>query len=123
MPTAHQWSPPPPEPTDDTEAHSVSDGCHTDGGLTVADLIAKIGAPSPGRPSHRRAAPETEPTGSVPYQADPSVQVPQCDYGAYAVSTSSAYASELPDLEIAHRSRRSARAGPAEQTIVLPTTW
>lgn len=35
-------------------------GCHAGGGVSVADLIAKIGAPD--RPVHRRAAPEDEPS-------------------------------------------------------------
>jgi LCP family protein required for cell wall assembly len=102
----HRWSPS-PEPDD---AEPV--GCHTDGGLTVADLIAKLGTPGTGRPSHHRAAPETRPT--------------EPDYDAYvvasAVSASSAYASELPDLDIAHRARRDTAYPKAEQTVVLPAT-
>ncbi|MGH3966744.1 MAG: LCP family protein, partial [Mycobacterium sp.] len=99
---AHRWSARPPERTDEP----ASSGCHTDGGLTVADLIAKIGAPNTGRPSRRRAAPEAEPPQSAPEQPDRSVAAPQYHYDAYAAATSSAYASELPDLEIAHRSDR-----------------
>src|SRR5208283_3713339 len=41
-------------------------GCHADGGVTVADLIAKVGAPAADRPSHRRAAPESEPSEAGP---------------------------------------------------------
>ena len=124
--TAHRWSPPPPEQTDQAEAHSVG-GCHADGGLTVADLIAKIGAPGTRRPSHRRAAPEAEPAESVPHQPDRSVEELRFDYDAYAASPafldSEAYASELPDLEIAHRPRRSGgESAAAEQITVLPET-
>ncbi|KAA8939282.1 MAG: LytR family transcriptional regulator, partial [Mycobacterium sp.] len=88
----HRWWSPSPEPGD-----AESAGCHTDGGLTVADLIAKLGAvPRAGRPGHHRAVPETGTT--------------EPDYDAYvvasAVSASSAYASELPDLDAAHRRTR-----------------
>lgn len=41
------------------EDHAEQTGCHAGGGVSVADLIAKIGAPD--RPVHRRAAPEPEP--------------------------------------------------------------
>ncbi|MGB8386975.1 LCP family protein [Mycobacterium sp.] len=51
---------------DDTEKV----GCHTGGGVTVADLIAKVGAPTRDRPSHRHAAehatPDTEPPEAAP---------------------------------------------------------
>src|ERR1700744_660163 len=33
-------------------------GCHTEGGVSVADLIAKIGAPATDRPSHHHQAPD-----------------------------------------------------------------
>lgn len=56
----HRWQPetaiePTPPQEDDTE-HT---GSHAGGGVSVADLIAKIGAPD--RPIHRRAAPEADP--------------------------------------------------------------
>src|SRR5438270_6533996 len=64
----HRWQPEPPlaEPTGPAEPveapadEAEPSGCHTDGGLTVADLIAKVGAPT-NRPSRRRAAPDPEP--------------------------------------------------------------
>lgn len=93
---ADRWSPPPPERTDDAEPT----GSHAGGTLTVADLFAKIGASGADRPSHRRAAPETEPARSVPYHPDEQLQY---DYYAYTFSTSTAYAAD-----------------GAEQTTVLP---
>src|ERR1700739_1382443 len=47
--------PPPTEPVadEDGEPH----GCHTDGGLTVADLIAKIGGPTAPPPRRHPPAP------------------------------------------------------------------
>ncbi|MGB6208060.1 LCP family protein [Mycobacterium sp.] len=107
---AHRWSPPPaPTEPDDDGPH----GCHTDGGLTVAELIAKIGGSTTERPRHRRAAPDPEPT---------EPELPQPDDGhddAYAVSP--AYAFALTDLEVSPPERRSGRAD-AEQTTVLPKT-
>jgi LCP family protein required for cell wall assembly len=110
---AHQWSVAAPEPTHD--AHSV-DGGHAAGAITVADLIAKIGAPNAGRSSHRRAAPASEPADSVPH--DPFIDEPGYDYDAYTASTE-AYASELPDLDTAHRPRAGTAA---DDTAVLPVT-
>ncbi|EUA51648.1 hypothetical protein I552_2594 [Mycobacterium xenopi 3993] len=62
-----QWSA--PLPVDETAGHAEDaepTGCHTDGGLTVADLIAKLGGAPAQRPRHHHAAPETEPPVDVP---------------------------------------------------------
>ncbi|RAV00392.1 LytR family transcriptional regulator [Mycobacterium colombiense] len=64
----HRWQPdtgiePVEAPVDDTDRG----GSHARGGVSVADLIAKIGAPD--RPVHHRAAPEDpepEPAGDEP---------------------------------------------------------
>ena len=63
--SAHRWlpEPAPDEAVELVDAPAVETekaGCHTDGGLTVADLIAKVGAPSTARPSHHRVAPDAE---------------------------------------------------------------
>lgn len=94
---------PAPPPGSDAEPS----GSHTEGGLTVAELIAKVGGSTTTGRSHRRAAPETEPPEQTDYR-----------YGAYDVSMSSAYTSELPDLDAVHRPRRPV---DSEQTVVLPT--
>src|SRR5690242_4576463 len=66
---AHRWPPEPsliesaapairppiePEAGDDEPA-----GCHTSGGVSVADLIAKVGGTAGRRPSHHLFAPDT----------------------------------------------------------------
>ncbi|OBB93023.1 LCP family protein [Mycobacterium sp. 852002-40037_SCH5390672] len=62
----HRWQPETAiEPVEPYEDDNKRGGCHTGGGVSVADLIAKIGAPD--RPVHRRAAPEdpqVEPSGT-----------------------------------------------------------
>lgn len=71
-------------------------GCHTGGGLTVADLIAKVGAPNAARPSHRRAAPDDEPDEAapeLPVELQDTQVIP-----AYSLDA----AAELPDLEAAN---------------------
>ena len=121
---AHRWSPPPTptsrsmspltEPADDD---GEPRGCHTDGGLTVAELIAKIGGSTAERPRHRHAAPELEPP-----EHDANQPGDEQDDGyddAHAVSP--AYAFALTDLEVSPPERRSGRAD-AEQTTVLPKT-
>jgi LCP family protein required for cell wall assembly len=69
-------------------------GCHTSGGLSVADLIAKVGGTTPTAPRHHRLAPDPEPS-----QPTPEVPV---DQQATQVIDTPAYSfdvvSELPDL-------------------------
>lgn len=68
----HRWQPEAPvepiiEPTVPRAEEPAEGGCHTGGGVSVADLIAKLGAPA--RPVHHRAAaddPEVEPSGAEP---------------------------------------------------------
>ena len=64
-------------------------GSHTDGGLTVADLIAKVGAPAAGRPRHHHAAPEPEP---APPESPLPIDERDNGYHAYAPSAASEYA-------------------------------
>ena len=101
---APRWSPPTePEADDDRPT-----GCHTDGALTVAELIAKIGGTTATRPSHHRTAPDPD----LP-EPDPELPTDGHDdgYDAYAASASPAYAFAGLDLEDVR-----------EQTTVLPTT-
>src|SRR5271156_963227 len=119
---AHRWSatpasaPPAVEPA--AGEQSKTGGCHTDGGLTVAELIAKIGGPVANRPRHHHAAPDPEPP-----DPDPSRPGDEQDdgYDAYAVSASSAYPF---DPELTAPGWRTGR--PIElqvaQTTVLPKT-
>lgn len=83
----------PAEPVAHAEPHDGGNeggGCHTDGGLTVAELLAKVGAPIPDRPSHRRAAPDPEPD-DVPADLQETQVI---DTPAYSFDV----APELPDL-------------------------
>jgi LCP family protein required for cell wall assembly len=119
---AHRWSatpasaPPAVEPAADEQ--SETGGCHTDGGLTVAELIAKIGGPVANRPRHHHAAPDPEPP-----DPDPSRPGDEQDdgYDAYAVSASSAYPF---DPELTGPEWRTGRPSElqAAQTTVLPKT-
>jgi LCP family protein required for cell wall assembly len=73
-------------------------GCHADGGLTVADLIAKVGAPSTARPSrHHHVAPDAEPSEVAPELPVGLQDAQVIDTPAYSLDA----ASELPDLEAA----------------------
>src|SRR5258705_11428591 len=56
----HQWSvEPPSEPIEPEATEKV--GSHTDGAVSVADLIAKIGAPSADRPTRHQVQPSIQP--------------------------------------------------------------
>ncbi|WP_322860526.1 LCP family protein [Mycobacterium europaeum] len=84
-----------PRPADDEGA-----GSHAGGGVSVADLIAKLGAPSTGRSTHRRADPEIE---SADADADLPVELQKTEVIedlAYSLDL----VTELPDLQTAdHR--------------------
>ncbi|MGB6764418.1 LCP family protein [Mycobacterium sp.] len=118
---AHRWSAnpasaPPPAVEPAADEQSETGGCHTDGGLTVAELIAKIGGPVANRPRHHHAAPDPEPP-----HPDPSRPGDEQDdgYDAYAVSASSAYPF---DPELTGPGWRTGRPTElrAAQTTVLP---
>jgi LCP family protein required for cell wall assembly len=96
----HRWQ---PEPTVDLvqpeaePADAEQVGCHTGGGVSVAELIAKVGAPGAERPSHHRAAPDVEPSEDnrgVPVELQETQVIDDLAYSFEA-------ASELPDLEAA----------------------
>jgi LCP family protein required for cell wall assembly len=93
-------------------------GSHTDGGLTVADLIAKIGGPVAERPRHHHAAPDAE-------TADPQPPPPRGEqfdkYDAYALLSPAEYNYDVPDLDAIHRDS-SIDDADVEQTTVLPKT-
>jgi LCP family protein required for cell wall assembly len=57
---AHRWQAEPR--VEDPEGESERSGSHADGAVSVADLIAKIGAPTAARPSHHRVADEADKT-------------------------------------------------------------
>ena len=113
---AHQWSIEPPiEPVEAVDAvepmeavepdDTEKGGCHTEGGVSVADLIAKIGAPSAGPATHHHVEPdidpevdaeidvEIEPLGVVTDEDDDDLQDTQV-LPAYSFDL----LSELPDL-------------------------
>ncbi|MBV9721987.1 MAG: LCP family protein, partial [Mycobacterium sp.] len=108
---------PTPQVEPGPDRYRAEGGCHTDGGLTVAELIAKIGGTVTDRPTHH-AAPDLE----VP-ESDRHPPDNQGDgkYDAYASSTSTAYPVELPELELSGDGRRNGRRD-VEQTTVLPKT-
>jgi LCP family protein required for cell wall assembly len=111
---AHRWVGP-SATTDPAEPgggkNSTAAGSHAAGGLTVADLIAKVGGHVAERPRHHHAAPDTE---AVP-PADEAAN----DYDAYASLSPADYANELPDLDAIHQKFMLGDAD-AEQTTVLP---
>jgi LCP family protein required for cell wall assembly len=121
---AHRWSAPPSasSPAEPAEPPADEDhdtgGCHTGGGLTVADLIAKIGSPVADRPRHHHAAPDP---GALDPQAQQFSDEQDDGYDAYAVPESSEYAYDLPDLAAGHP-EPLIEAADVEQTAVLPRT-
>jgi LCP family protein required for cell wall assembly len=115
---AHRESPPPesaPPVERATDENSEARGCHTTGGLSVADLIAKVGGAATALPSHHRATPDLEPPDLAPYEPDNG-------YDAYAASTPSAYTSEPLDPALSRPPQRTGSNAGAEETTVLPKT-
>ena len=85
------------EPVEPTAGQTEKAGCHTDGGLTVADLIAKVGTPTPDRPSHHHAA-DDEPSEVAPDLPVDLQDTQVIDTPAYSLDA----APEIPDLEAAN---------------------
>jgi len=107
----HRWQAEAPirSRADDTEKV----GCHADGGITVADLIAKVGAPSLGRPSHRHAA---QPVDIEPSEAAPDGPADQQDTEVLEVLPHSfEVVSELPDLKANYPVGDEPEAGSAQE--------
>ncbi|OBH90435.1 LCP family protein [Mycobacterium scrofulaceum] len=82
-------------------ADDEGSGSHTGGGVSVADLIAKLGAPSTGRSTHRHAEPEPKPAfaeaeSDIPLGLRDTQVIEDLAYSLDAVS-------ELPDLEAGDR--------------------
>jgi LCP family protein required for cell wall assembly len=92
-----------------------SAGSHAEGGLSVADLIARVGGAAHERPRHHHAAPDTETFEPDP----PPAHEPDIDYDAFELLSPSAYSDDLPDLDVI---RRKAVFGDdaAEPTTILP---
>jgi LCP family protein required for cell wall assembly len=93
-------------------------GSHAEGGLSVADLIAKVGGSVADRPRHHHAAPE-ETKALDPGSPQPADEPD--DYDAYALRSRTNYAPDLPDLDAIYRTSMLGDAD-IEQTTVLPTT-
>jgi LCP family protein required for cell wall assembly len=93
-------------------------GSHADGGLTVAELIAKVGGPVAERARHHHAAPDIHTAEPEP---SPSSDEPDDNYDAYAFLRPAEYNYDLPDLDAIHREPSIADAGVV-QTTVLPKT-
>lgn len=77
-------------------ADDEGSGSHTGGGVSVAELIAKLGAPPTGRSKHRRAAQEPDPApaeagSEIPVELQKTQVIEDLAYSLDAVS-------ELPDL-------------------------
>lgn len=70
-------------------------GCHTTGGVSVADLIAKVGAPANGRPSHHHLAPDPTVEPEIPIALQDTQVIDTPAYSLDAVS-------EFADPDDAH---------------------
>src|ERR1700744_828462 len=93
-------------------------GSHADGGLTVADLIAKVGGAVAERPRHHHAAPDTE--TAEPQPAPPSDEQDD-NYDAYASLSPAEYNYDLPDLDAIYRERSTGDTDVVRSTV-LPQT-
>ena len=81
------------EPTNRAPAGTKTVASHTNGAISVADLLAKMGAPMPDRPSHHHVAPDTE-SSEPGDRPDDQLDTQVIDMPAYSLDL----ASELPDL-------------------------
>ena len=92
----HRWQIEPPAETVEPPARNAeSSGSHASGALSVADLIAKVGASSTGT-RHRRAALDDEPAEPDPEMFVDLQDTQVIDTPAYSLDV----VSEIPDLEL-----------------------
>jgi LCP family protein required for cell wall assembly len=115
-PTATRGPVEPAEPVA-VENHG-NGGSHADGGLTVADLIAKVGGHVAERPRHHHAAPDIKTAEPEP---PPPSDERDDNYDAHAWLSPAEYNYDLPDLDAIHRETSIANADVV-QTTVLPKT-
>jgi LCP family protein required for cell wall assembly len=120
---ANRWLGPsamrePVEPAEPAVENHGNGGSHADGGLTVAELIAKIGGPVAERPRHHHAAPDAE---TAEPQSPPPSGGHDDKYDAYALLNPAEYNYDLPDLDAIHRDS-SIDDADVRQTTVLPKT-
>jgi LCP family protein required for cell wall assembly len=106
------------EPAEPAVENNDNGGSHTDGGLTVADLIAKVGGPVAERPRHHHAAPDTE---TAEPESPPPGDEQDDKYDAYALLSAAEYNYDLPDLDAIHR-ETSIDHVDVVQTTALPKT-
>src|SRR6516165_2964281 len=94
---AHRWQAAPPfaQPVEPEAGETEKGGSHAGGGPTVADLIAKLGAPMPDRPGHHHVAPDTESCEAAPDLPVDEQPTQLIDTPAYLLDA----VSELPDLD------------------------
>ncbi len=90
---------------DDTD-DAARVGCHIGGGVSVADLIAKLGASVPGHPTHHHIAPDPEPDPVPDIEpSDLALEAPDDQVDTQVIpipAYSSELLSELPDLGAAN---------------------
>jgi LCP family protein required for cell wall assembly len=120
---ANRWLGPsamrePVEPAEPAVENHGNGGSHADGGLTVADLIAKIGGPVAERPRHHHAAPDAETAEPPP---PPPSDGHDDKYDAYTSLSPAEYNYDLPDLDAIHR-EPSIDDADVVRTTVLPKT-
>ncbi|MEE6175126.1 LCP family protein [Mycobacterium sp. 050134] len=73
------------------ETDAATAGCHTDGALTVAELIAKIGGATPKPATHRHVTADEDPAPQLPVELQDTQVIDAVPYSLGVVS-------ELPDL-------------------------
>ncbi|KAA1251846.1 LytR family transcriptional regulator [Mycobacterium simiae] len=97
--------------TDDTD-RPVRVGCHVNGGVSVADLIAKLGAPAPAHPAQHHSAPEpaSDHHLEVPDDAEDLLDTEVIATPAYALEL----LSEIPDLGSGYGQPDSESAAPKQ---------
>ncbi|OBA81532.1 LytR family transcriptional regulator [Mycobacterium sp. 1164966.3] len=114
---AHLWQPEPPgkhapepliedavDPRPEPAPHTERTASHANGAISVADLIAKVGAPPPDRPSRRHVAPDTDSSDHEDSSPDDDAHYDQMlntqviDTPAYSLE----FSSELSELGTAN---------------------
>jgi LCP family protein required for cell wall assembly len=85
------------KPVETNASDTEKVGCHTSGGVSVADLIAKVGGSAPATPRRHHLAPDPEPSEPTPDVPVDQQDTQVIDIPAYSIEVTSV----LPDLALA----------------------
>jgi len=95
-------------------------GCHTGGGVSVADLIAKFGGPATDRPHHHHQAPDTAAEPDIPIALQDTQFIDTPAYSLDVVSELPEADDDDPDVDAPEHHKTTAASAPKSKSRRRP---